>query len=68
MYGGIFIQLWVLGALLPFLSPPPAMAAFTREHAYVAQAFDPSNIPDYKLAENQLPTKSNQELYAAATT
>lgn len=45
-----------------------AMAAFQREHAYVAQAFDPSTIPDHKLAENQLPTKNNQDLYAAATT
>lgn len=44
------------------------MAAFQREHAYVAQALDPSNIPDHKLAENQLPTKNNQDLYGAAKT
>lgn len=44
------------------------MAAFQREHAYVAQALDLSNIPDYKLAENQLPTKNNQDLYGAAKT
>lgn len=43
------------------------MAAFQREHAYVAQAFDPSNIPDHKLAENQRPTKENRDVYLAAT-
>ncbi|CAM9965388.1 unnamed protein product [Ectocarpus sp. 4 AP-2014] len=43
------------------------MAAFQREHAYVAQALDPSQIPEHKLAENQLPTKKNRDLYGAAT-
>ncbi|CAM9469850.1 unnamed protein product, partial [Scytosiphon promiscuus] len=43
------------------------MAAFQREHAYVAQAFDPSHIPDHKLAENQRPTKENRDVYLAAT-
>lgn len=44
------------------------MAAFQRENAYVAQALDPANIPEHKLAENQLPTKNNRDLYAAAST
>eukprot|EP00903_Cladosiphon_okamuranus_P012668 g11848.t1 len=39
-----------------------------REHAYVAQALDPSNLPDHKLAQNQLPTQNNQDLYCAAKT
>ncbi|CAM9907256.1 unnamed protein product [Ectocarpus fasciculatus] len=43
------------------------MAAFQREHAYVARALDPSQIPEHKLAENQLPTKKNRDLYVAAT-
>lgn len=43
------------------------MAVFHREHAYVAEALDISNLPPHKLAENQVPTQESWSIYRAAT-
>lgn len=43
------------------------MAVFQRDHAYVAEAFDISNLPLHKLAENQAPTQESRGIYRAAT-
>ncbi|CAM9667836.1 unnamed protein product, partial [Laminaria digitata] len=44
------------------------MSDFHRGNAYVSPPLAAPDIPEHKLAKNQLPTKQNQDLYLAATT
>ena len=45
-----------------------AMSDFYRGNAYISPPLCAPDIPEHKLAKNQLPTKENQDVYEAATT
>ena len=44
------------------------MSDFHRGNAYVSPPLAAPDIPEHKLAKNQLPTKENEDVYRTATT